>query len=129
MGGIPSGHSVLAIPLNVSDIDLILEGLSIRTTSVPRSSEGGGPIHSAGLKPLRNIIGSARMIERVMLPEEMISFCGILKEASIGEKASVGNIGEELFWTSFNGDIWRLKAIMERALVLLLKVKAIQRKK
>lgn len=94
LGGIPSGHSVLAIPLKAKVIERIFVGLRILTMRVPRRIDGERSWYSCGVNPRRNKRGSARTMASETLVVETISFSGTWKERSTGENTSDGKIGE-----------------------------------
>jgi hypothetical protein len=53
LGGMPSGHSVLARPLKTRVIVLILAGLRSLTMRLPRSKAGDRSVYSEASKPVR----------------------------------------------------------------------------
>jgi hypothetical protein len=68
LGGIPSGHSVRARPLNVRVTDFIFAGLRSLRIRVPRRIAGERSVYSWGSKPVRKRTGSERWTETMAEP-------------------------------------------------------------
>ena len=93
LGGIPSGHSVLDVPLNLSVMSLIFTGCKIRRNKHPRRMAGGLDWYSAFSNPSKNRCGSAKMMYSFT---DFDSACGCLGNFTYGcvDNSSRGNTGE-----------------------------------